>query len=319
MRGIRATLVYCLGQHKLLLRWRHVNDALDVLISVVNHDNLPVLLDCLGSLPRACEAHSWKCVVVDNVAGTEAPDVIAASYPEIELIQNTTPRGFGANHNIAAARAPSARYVLALNDDTLLGPGSIDRLIDRMDSNPSLGAVGPSMVDETGERIRTMYPFPTARDLTIAALRARDRAHVASSQGWLNAACLLLRTSAFVEVGRWDERFFLFFEDTDLSKRLRDAGWELAVELDARIVHANHSTVGRVGSRSEFHNLRSQYLYLRKHHGAIIAIATSYGVRLALAVRAIKAGVETLLNRNTASFALMLLQLARFNPRRDGQ
>jgi N-acetylglucosaminyl-diphospho-decaprenol L-rhamnosyltransferase len=292
----------------------------DLLISVVNHDNLEMLLRCLATIPEACAAHSWTCVVVDNVPGTGAPDVLAERYPNIEVIRNAAPKGFGANHNFAVARAldeGSVRYVLALNDDTLLEPGSIDALIDRMDADATLGAVGPSMVDGKGTAIRGLTPFPSATRTVVAAVRGHIGPAPSTGEGWLNGACLLLRASAFAGVGGWDEEFFLFYEDTDLGLRLLRAGWQVAVVREARVVHLEHSTVGRDSLSRQLHNLKARYRYFRKHRGLIVATATNWGARIGLFVRAIKAGVEAMLGRRPASFASMLLRLALFNPKQD--
>jgi GT2 family glycosyltransferase len=130
---------------------------------------------------------------------------------------------------------------------------------------------------------------------------------------------VLLRCEALRQVGSLDERFFIFFEDTDLGERLRHAGWESAVCEAATIVHHGHMTVAlaSAGSVWEWQMLRSQYLYFCKHRGRLTGLLLSRLVRSALLIRAGKALAMSTLSadhseRETAS---LLVDLVKYDPR----
>jgi GT2 family glycosyltransferase len=295
-------------------------------ISVVDHANTADLLRCLATLPAACAGVPWRLTVVENVAGTDV-EAVRALAPEAEIVVNPRPRGFGANHNAVVQRllddpAGEVAYALVLNDDTELEPGSIATLVDFAAAHPEVAAVAPRVVDREGVAQPVMLPFPTWWSEFQACLaRFPDPAGFATlKDGWLNGACLLLRVEALRRVGVFDERFFLFYEDTDLCRRLRSAGWDMAVCPDARIVHAGHGTVGNPehGALMEQQVVRSQYLYMRKHHGAAAGEALRVAGGAARALRAAKAKREARRHPGdtTQAHAHFLRELAAYDPRR---
>lgn len=292
-------------------------------VCVVDHARVDDLLRCLATLPAACGALPWRLTIVENVAATDLAAVRAAA-PQAEVVVNPRPRGFAANHNPPLRRAladPAARYALVLNDDTELPPGSVAALVEHADAHPELGAVAPRAVDRDGVEQLMMQPFPTLGSEFMSALaRFPDAATVLRTRdGWLNAACLLLRTEALRGTGLFDERFFLFYEDTDLGLRLRRAGWRLAVLPEVCILHAGHGTVGDpgFGVLMEQQVARSQYLYVRKHHGALAAGALRRAARAARGVRAAKAALEARLkpSAQASEHARFLRELAAYDPR----
>jgi GT2 family glycosyltransferase len=122
----------------------------------------------------------------------------------------------------------SARYVLVLNNDTELMEGSVVALVRHADDNPSLAAIGPLTLNTDGTHQASSFRFPTLVKSALAeVLPSRAPLGCTETDGgalWLGGACLLLRTEALRTVGTFDTRFFLFFEDIDLARRLADAG-----------------------------------------------------------------------------------------------
>jgi len=202
-----------------------------VVISVVNHENRDLVRACLLSLPAACEGLDWRVTVVDNVSGDGSLEMLAAEFPEVSVIANRTRKGFGANHNqvllpLLADPGPVEAFLI-LNDDTTLRPGAVATLLGRLDRDPRLAAVVPTIVDTAGRAGANRIAYPTAR----SAWRNdwTDRTEPPDPDGgFLQGCCLLVRVAALAQVGGFDERFFLFYEDTDLSRRLADAGWRSA-------------------------------------------------------------------------------------------
>jgi N-acetylglucosaminyl-diphospho-decaprenol L-rhamnosyltransferase len=240
----------------------------DVTVSIVAGGDGRLLAACLDSLPAASRETVLQTVVVDNASPEplHAPD-------GVEVIRNDERRGFGANHNAVLERA-EARYALILNDDTVLDPESIDRLKWFMDQNPAVGAVGPRLRYPDGRVQPSAFRFPTPARVALTLLTLQ-RAAWDMSRGarirrvdWVHGAAMMVRLAAFRDAGGLDERFFMYLEDVDLCRGMRDAGWEIAFFPYAGIVHHESSSTASVPERRIVQHARSRGLYARKHHGA---------------------------------------------------
>jgi N-acetylglucosaminyl-diphospho-decaprenol L-rhamnosyltransferase len=294
----------------------------DVEVSLVNTNNRELLLRCLETIPAACEELEWHATVVDNASEDGSADLVRARFPWASLVRNERRLGFGANHNqviIPTVRDGSARYVLILNEDTELEPRAVRALVCFCDEDPAVGAVGPVISGPDGAIEQTLLRFPTPGRQLLRALRlVRSDATDSGESAWLNAACVLVRSEALRAVGPLDERFFIFFEDTDLGLRLQRAGWSAAVCPAARIIHHGHQTVTRPsrGGAMELQFLRSRYLYFERHHGKPAAMLVAGLIRGEFAVRAVKASLAAVIRRDRAARtkAVALLRLARYNP-----
>jgi GT2 family glycosyltransferase len=272
----------------------------NVVISIVNHQNRALLADCLLSIPAACEGIDYQVTVVDNVSGDGSLEMLAGQFPAVAVIVNHTRLGFGANHNLVlrplvaehAARGSTTGpdYVLILNDDTTLEPGAVARMAAMLDASPTLAAVVPTVVDTSGRAGANRIAYPTAR----SAWRCdwTDRTEPPDPvDGFLQGCCLMVRVAAIAQVGVFDEAFFLFYEDTDLSRRLADARWLLGACPEAVVTHIGHASVLRadLAANTPKQGRRSRYLYLCKHVGRPRAeLITGVG-RILLLARAVKA------------------------------
>lgn len=297
-------------------------DVLDVEISLVNTNNRALLRACLRSLPEACAGLGWHVTVVDNESRDGSAEMVGEEFPAARLVRNSSRRGFGANHNqvLGPALESGARYVLILNEDTELDPGCVRELVAFADEHRQAGAVGPAIRGADGRRQRSYLPFPTVLGQAWSCLRPGRWPQRPPGAGWLNGSCVLLRIEALKQVGTLDERFFIFFEDTDLGERLRQAGWESTVCEPATMVHHGHMTVAlaSAGSVWEWQMLRSQYLYFCKHRGRPVGLLLSGLVRGALLIRAGKALLVSRLRRDPAEreTANLLIDLLKYDPRR---
>ena len=116
----------------------------DITISLVNTDNRELLLGCLASLEGAARDTDLQTIVIDNASTDGSAAAVREAYPDVEVVERERRHGFGANHNEAIRRA-QGRYVLILNEDTVLHEGMLDRLCRFMDQNREVGACGPKM------------------------------------------------------------------------------------------------------------------------------------------------------------------------------
>jgi GT2 family glycosyltransferase len=190
---------------------------------------------------------------------------------------NETNRGFAAAVN-QASRAARGRYLLLLNPDARPLSGCIARLVAELDAVPQAALAGPQLLDPGGTPQPSAWPAPGLLSLAYDALllhnlMPRSRLRLVTPAGedpidveCLSGACLLVRRSAFEALGGLDERFFIYYEDTDLGLRARAAGYRVRLVPSARAVHVvgGSSFQDRREFRRRFHE--SRRLFLGKHH-----------------------------------------------------
>ena len=254
----------------------------DISAIIVNYNSGPHLAECLMSLDAGLAGLNWELVVVDNASIDDSEAV--AEREEIKnrvrLVRRSTNTGFAAAANLGA-RTAAANLLLFMNPDCIVAPGFLDPLIDELDTAARAAAVAPCVFNEDGSSQGnargdpTMMTglfgrstllsrlFPSARLARRNVLQTEDQ--TVRSVDWVSGSCVLVRRGAFNEVGGFDERYFLYWEDADLCRRLRNAGWSVRFRPDARVVHVgarSSSTVKPLAIRA-FH--RSAYLYYATH------------------------------------------------------
>jgi GT2 family glycosyltransferase len=294
--------------------------AVDVLISVVCTNNRPALEGCLEALPAACEGLTWATTVVDNAGEDGTSEMVRERFDWANLIRNERRMGFAHNHNLTiepAIEAKDSRYLLVLNDDTILDPGALTLMVEEMDAGPDLGVLGPRIRGTDGAPQQSLFAFPSAARLVARQLQLAGPGPEPEDGGWLNGSCLLFRAAAIEEVGSLDPEFFIFYEDTDIGLRLLRAGWRSAISERAGMVHLEHQTISTpdLSSPMTLQMLRSQWIYVARHHGRIQALLVSAGTRAALVLRWAKARLSSLLGSNSErEHARRLLELAQYRP-----
>jgi GT2 family glycosyltransferase len=244
--------------------------VIDVTVSIVSSGDVALLGACLDSIPLAAGASAVETVVVDNAVGIAA--AVADSHPAVDVIAAGLRRGFGANHNLACARA-RGRYVFILNDDTVLDPGCIDRLRRFMDQNTAVAAAGPRLRHGDGRVQPSAFHFPTPARVAATTVTLQRAGWIMSGGDrirrvdWIHGAAMMVRRDALEQAGGLDEGFYMYLEDVDLCRRLRDRGWEIAFFPRAGLVHHENSSTAGVPSRRIYQHARSRGIYARKHHG----------------------------------------------------
>jgi len=250
---------------------------------IVNYNAGPELRQALQSIAADLGSLSWEAVVVDNASSDGSAEIALEFRPHVALIRNAQNVGFGraVNQGLAAARAP---LVLIMNPDCRLEPGAVERLTRELTGDPACAIVGPRILDPDGTEqgsargdpnmLTGMFGRSAALRRLFPGLGVAERNVVPSSivpEGgslpvdWLSGACMLARVDALSEVGGFDERYFLYWEDADLCRRLRRAGHRVRYVPSASAVHrvGHSSSKIRVPALKAFH--ASAYLYYATH------------------------------------------------------
>ncbi|MWB99234.1 glycosyltransferase family 2 protein [Agromyces seonyuensis] len=250
-----------------------------ILIVTVAYDSDAVLPTFLDSVSAATSA-PVALAVADNAA-SDSTRRIAEQYGAGYLALDNPGYGTAANAAVRAFGA-EADWVLVANPDVTLGPGSLDVLAAVGVADPAIGSLGPLITDADG----TVYP--SARQLPrivsgaghvvfrnlwpsnpfSAAYRRANEAPVDRDAEWLSGACLLIRRTAFDEVGGFDEGYFMYFEDVDLGARLLEAGWRNHYAPAAAVVHTGaHSTAKSMTKMSLAHHESASRFLQRRYRG----------------------------------------------------
>jgi GT2 family glycosyltransferase len=250
--------------------------ALDIVI--VNYNTREVLAGCLQSLRRSSLKRPHTVVVVDNASTDGSVSTVRAQFPDVRIEALEHNIGFGAANN-HAMRLTTAPLVLFLNSDTVVLPGALDTLVDRLDATGATAA-GPRLFD-AGRRVevsfgRMLSPWTELVQGVRVALATQDapwsRSYIrrfTSREGfvdWVSGACLLVRRSAFEAAGLFDERYFMYEEDVDACAALRAGGGRILFTPLAEIVHLRGASVGPAARTGPTAYDRSHLAFYAKHH-----------------------------------------------------
>lgn len=226
-------------------------------IAVVTYNNAEIIADGLVALLATmddCVAVSQLLVVDNNSTDT----TIAALQPylldkRISLIENTTNYGFGAGHN-QAIKQTDASYHIICNPDIVISHTTIPTMVAYLDQHPNIGILSPKLMNVDGSLQPNNHKHPTLLDLALrrlapAWLKARFKkrmdAYLLLDMGYeavcdvpfLSGAFMLCRTDVLKQVGGFDERYFLYFEDADLCRKIQAAGYRTVYFPDASVIH----------------------------------------------------------------------------------
>ena len=221
-----------------------------ITVSVVSHAQRELVQDLLADLARLSRA-GLDIIVTLNVA--EALPAIPAGLA-VQIVRNPSRKGFGANHNAAFHRATGAIFCV-LNPDVRITADPFDALAAEL-TDPRVGVAAPLVVDAAGEPEDNARRFPSAWSLTAKLLGLTPRLDYAIgsepfSPDWVAGMFLAFRREAFAAVDGFDERYFLYYEDVDLCRRLRRSGFDVRLVPGARVTH-----LARRESRRSFRHLR---------------------------------------------------------------
>jgi GT2 family glycosyltransferase len=209
--------------------------AIDVSVCIVNWCCTALLRGCLRSLLRSPQGVQAEVIVVDNASPDGAADMVAREFPKAELIRNTANLGFARGNNQAADQA-TGKYLFFLNNDTIVPPHTLGRLLAFAEAHPDVGLVGPRLRDSEGFPQVSYRSLPTLatllhRTLLVRAsglLRTSYRRHrreefdpeTTRQVPMLLGAAVLMRRDRFFAWGRWDEEFPFGGEDLELCARV---------------------------------------------------------------------------------------------------
>lgn len=265
----------------------------DLAIIILNYNTAALLRDCLHSIAAGDHALRLSVTVVDNASSDGSAEMVRAEFPGVTLIANSTNVGYSAGNNVAmralgfdrfppetVERLP--RYVLLLNPDTLVPPTALAEMVRFMDEHSAIGAAGPRVRRPDGSldrACRRSFPTPEVSFYRMTGLSrifsgsrrfnaynleylAEDAVHPVDS---VVGAYMQVRRAAILDAGLLDERFFMYGEDLDWAKRIKDAGWEVWYNGAVEITHVKEAASSQSAkSRIDFYE--AMWLFYQKHY-----------------------------------------------------
>jgi GT2 family glycosyltransferase len=250
----------------------------ELAVVIVNYNAGPELASALQSVADEIGSRGWEAVVVDNASIDGSSDLALVVAPHARVVRNAVNVGFGrgVNQGVAASTAP---VILVMNPDCRLEHGALAMMRAELEGRQRCAIVGPRVLDPDGSEQGSARGDPDMltglfgrtgllRNLLPSSSVSR-RNVVTNGQSatvdWVSGACMLVRRAAFDEVGGFDGRYFLYWEDADLCRRLRARGHEIRYVPAATAVHrvGHSSKTARAASIKAFHE--SAYLYYSTH------------------------------------------------------
>ena len=218
-----------------------------------------LLDDCLGAL-----GGEFPVLVVDNSSDPSVEAVVEGHHAR--YLDPGRNLGFAAGVNVALTHRNHPDHdVLLLNPDAQIDPAGIGRLKQCLDGTPGLACVAPAQVDRSGgDPARVGWPFPSPAGAWVEAVGLGS---LRRKVDFLIGSVLLVRSAALLDVGLFDERFFLYAEETDWQRRAHERGWGVKLCPEVTAIHKGAGTGGDITIREiYFHS--SHERYIRKHYGS---------------------------------------------------
>lgn len=272
---------------------------------ILNYNTADLVIQCLKSIYETTDPQIHaEVIVVDNASTDDSVSRISSAYPCATVIQAPSNLGFAKGNNLGIRHA-TGDFLLLLNSDTIVCANMIARLVEVLQNNPTVGAVGSRILNLDGTDQDYPTRFPSLAQM-IARLFVRrqtpwpcEPAETPVRTERIMGACLMTRRDVLEQVGVLDENFFMYDEDVDWSIRCRKAGWELWLLPDVATIHLKGQTslFRRLDTNSfnggMFRELRrSRYRLYRKHAGTmrtlILKMFTDSYLISALAINTIR-------------------------------
>jgi N-acetylglucosaminyl-diphospho-decaprenol L-rhamnosyltransferase len=271
-------------------------------IIIVSFNTKSLLQQCLDSIFDNKTVHELEVFVVDNDSADDSVEMVNKCFPQVRLIANKINMGFAAANNQAFNLSTGA-YIVLLNPDSRLQPHALDNAVAFMEAHPTAGICGCRLLNFGGQLEPSARRFPNSiyKLLMISGISAKFASSKILGRGdykyfdhnssievdWVPGTFSLVRREMLDELGFFDERFYLYYEETDLCLRAKRVGWKVFFFPGAEVIHAGGACsktrkdmqmdIG--GSQLLKFRYRSELLYFRKNFG-LMAVLDNWGVEM---------------------------------------
>ncbi len=290
---------------------------MDVSIIFVNYKTKVLTINAIKSVIEKTEGIEYEIFVVDNASHDGSIEEIELTFPNINIIKSSINGGFGYANNLAIRQA-RGKYILCLNTDTLLVNNAIKIMFDFMEKeeHKNIGVCGGYLINKDNVPCNAGGNLPSLANIFwkfglrnlfknyyikhLCITIDSDKIAEIGNIGYITGADIFFRKSVLDLVGFFDETFFMYYEETDLCKRIKDAGYDIKFVENAKIKHLENQSIDNKLKHSKLVKT-SEYLYLRKHYKNKIIIAKIMYILLYF--------IDWIFNKNTNSKELLKLTI----------
>lgn len=255
---------------------------MDLSIIIVSWNVRELLRACLASIAPARETLALEVILVDAASSDGSPEMVRREFPWVTLIARSDNVGFPKGNNLAIAQA-RGRYLLLLNPDTEIIGDALTTLVAYLDEQPDAGVVGPQLLNSDRSIQSSRRRFPTLATALFEstwlegfAPRSLLRHYYAldlpdnqpGEVDWLTGACLMTRREIVDQVGGLDEDYFMYSEELDWCRRIKEAGWRVVYLPAAQVLHHMGKSSEQAVAARHISFQRAKLRYFHKYHGA---------------------------------------------------
>ena len=240
-----------------------------VSIITVNYNQSGATCEMLESL-YACNYPELEVFVVDNASPSDHPEIIKEKYPSVEFIQSEVNLGFAGGNNLAL-RQVTGDYIYLINNDTIVPSGNIERLVEVLDSDPSIGVVSPKIKFHSSPQIIQFAGYTdmsrfTFRNKCIGYGEQDNGQHdVMQDTAFAHGAAMMLKREVIDRIGVMNEKYFLYYEELDWCARIRKAGYRIVYVPDTYILHKESLSTGKSSPLQTYYLNRNRTLFIRRN------------------------------------------------------
>lgn len=267
--------------------------AIDVSVLIVNYNTAYLLDEMWTALQRARADLKIEVIVVDNASRDDSVTVLQRDFQDAKLVFNETNVGFGRANN-QALRLASGRYVLLLNTDAFMAPDTLVKTVEHMDAHPDCGIVGVKLVGRDGTPQPSCRHFPTPWNIFLlktglSRFFSTNRMIDDDAQwgpgtvhecDWVPGCYFLVRRALIDQIGLFDPRYFLYYEELDHCYWAKQAGWKVMCLSSTSVIHIggesakSDAALTASGRQIQVLQIESELLYFRKNAGVLGVVST---------------------------------------------
>ncbi len=237
-------------------------------IIIVNYNTKNLTKNCLNSIFANCKSINFEIIVVDNNSQDSSIEMLKKDFGDkIKLIANNENIGFGPANN-QGAKIAKGKYLFFLNSDTIIKSDIFSAIKIFLNSNKDIGVISPKLLLADGsEQERAYGKFPTLFSVIAEKFkRPKIVKNKSLEVDWVSGAALIIRKDIFKRVSGFDEKFFMYFEDIDLCRRVKDFGYKIIVFSEIAVIHLGGKSLNKFSKRKEYYYKSQNYFY-KKYYG----------------------------------------------------
>lgn len=258
--------------------------TIELSIVIVNWNVRDLLRDCLRSIDAGRGPLRVEVIVIDSASADGSGEMVLEEFPWVKLMACAENVGFPRGNNIGLAKAVG-ECLLLLNPDTVVVADALPVMVEYLRSNPDIGALGPQLLNPDGSVQSSRRRFPTTRTAFVEStwlewmapglLRryyALDLPDDATADvDWLTGACIMVPRKVYEDIGGMDEAYFMYSEELDWCRRIKESGWRVVYYPEAQVIHHVGKSSEQAVTARHINFQRAKLRYFRKFHGPLTA------------------------------------------------